>query len=83
MNACMACECRNLVSCLGMVELDQDHPGLPKGYTCPVWGMVLELCRVSWLVNWFDDRDDERDAEARVHASACEPIDGCDDAGRL
>ncbi|GAX73164.1 hypothetical protein CEUSTIGMA_g617.t1 [Chlamydomonas eustigma] len=35
----------NIVSCHGLVELAPTHPGLPKGYQHPMWGMVLELCK--------------------------------------
>ena len=37
---------RNIVSCCGIMQLPVDHPGLPKGYQHPAWGMALELCKV-------------------------------------
>ncbi|GLC45153.1 hypothetical protein PLESTB_000429700 [Pleodorina starrii] len=33
----------NLVRCLAVLELPPDFPGLPRGYTRPTWGLVLEL----------------------------------------
>jgi len=38
--------CRNIVACHGLVHLDPNHAGLPRGYEHPCWGIVLELCKV-------------------------------------
>ena len=63
---------RNIVSCMGIVQLPPDYPGLPKEYHHPVWGMVLELCKVGCFKCYpYLLHDDATDMAANPPTHTC------------